>query len=201
MKLKAMTMLAAFTAMAAHAGGKSQTSADRSVTVCVEGEGLSTVEWRAKGLASVMFANIGVQLNWRNGLRECPERGIMISLTGRTPSDLKPGALAYALPYEGTHVQVFVDRIFEMFQEATVPTVLGYVFVHEITHVLQGVARHSESGVMKAHWTGDDCGQMGCRALKFESKDIDLIGDSGAVGLEPPQRGERGRDSAKPSSL
>jgi hypothetical protein len=31
-------------------------------------------------------------------------------------------------------------------------TVLGYVLVHEVAHVLLGSTGHSEAGVMRAHW-------------------------------------------------
>ena len=33
---------------------------------------------------------------------------------------------------------------------------LAYIFAHEIAHALQGVGRHSKSGIMKAEWTIDD---------------------------------------------
>ena len=59
--------------------------------------------------------------------------------------------LAYALPYEGTHIVILFDRVRKM-QPNYVPAVLAHVLVHEVTHILQGIQRHSESGVMKAHW-------------------------------------------------
>jgi hypothetical protein len=33
-----------------------------------------------------------------------------------------------------------------------VPIILGHVLVHEITYILQGICRHSESRIMKARW-------------------------------------------------
>src|SRR5712692_6729361 len=37
---------------------------------------------------------------------------------------------------------------------------LGHVLAHEITHMLQYTALHSDSGVMKAHWDGPELSQM-----------------------------------------
>jgi len=41
-----------------------------------------------------------------------------------------------------------------------VSSVLAHVLVHEVTHILQGIPRHSESGVMKAQWDSNDFAQM-----------------------------------------
>jgi hypothetical protein len=56
-----------------------------------------------------------------------------------------------------------------------VPVLLGHVLAHEITHILQGVARHSAEGVMKAHWTEDDFAEMSFKPLRFTEEDITLI--------------------------
>jgi hypothetical protein len=52
---------------------------------------------------------------------------------------------------------------------------LGHVLVHEITHVLQEVPRHSESGMMKARWEGADFARMRHQTLPFAEEDIRLI--------------------------
>jgi hypothetical protein len=49
------------------------------------------------------------------------------------------------------------------------------VLVHEITHILQGVDRHSESGIMKAQWTIDDYRAMASKPLSFTPLDVKLI--------------------------
>jgi hypothetical protein len=46
---------------------------------------------------------------------------------------------------------------------------------HGITHVLQRLSRHSESGVMKAHWNDRDLEQMAFRPLSFEAADVEWI--------------------------
>jgi len=52
---------------------------------------------------------------------------------------------------------------------------LGHVLVHEITHVLQGVSRHSEEGVMKARWNIPDFRAMEAHPLPFDRLDVLLI--------------------------
>ena len=58
----------------------------------------------ARGLASAMFANIGVTLAWRSGSPSPSETGaVAMEFVADTPETVKPGALALALPYEGVH--------------------------------------------------------------------------------------------------
>ena len=40
---------------------------------------------------------------------------------------------------------------------------------------LQGVSRHSDQGIMKAHWDQKEYRYMACKPLEFETEDIDLI--------------------------
>lgn len=174
--------ITAITTMVLMAGAVAQaaptTAPDRKVTVCVEGLSLPTVDGagtRARAIASQMFAAIDVTIVWRYEFRGCPEQGIRVTLLERTPDNLKPGALAYALPYEGTHIRIFFDRIARNHNKPHVPIVLAHVLVHEITHILQGISRHSATGVMKAHWELADYRNMTGRPLAFEDKDIDLI--------------------------
>lgn len=47
--------------------------------------------------------------------------------------------------------------------------------VHEITHVLEGINRHSEEGVMKAIWSAKDYERMRDHPLPFAPVDVDLI--------------------------
>jgi hypothetical protein len=129
----------------------------------------------AEALASRIFASIGVTIEWRTDLQQCPAEGIRINLSFRTPEELKPGALAYAKPYEGAHVLVLYDRIAQNPCQRQIPYVLGHVLAHEITHMLQGISRHSASGVMKANWTRNDFAGMVVQPLRFEDKDVELI--------------------------
>jgi predicted Zn-dependent protease len=91
------------------------------------------------------------------------------------PDQRLPGALAFALPYEGVHIQVFYNRVQAATEPELTPTVLAHVLAHEITHILQGTSRHSESGVMKARWNHDDYLQMKLKPLSFTEEDEQLI--------------------------
>jgi hypothetical protein len=174
MKTTVLIAIAALTGVAAEAssiGGM----AERRVTVCMESNAHSDDIVRAQILASKIFAGIGLTIDWRLGFRDCPSSAMMISLSNNTPGALQPGAFAYAMPYEGTQIRVFYDRLANTFTRSMVPTVLGHVLAHEITHILQGVCRHSASGMMKANWRRQDFDDMRTKPLPFTSEDIDLI--------------------------
>jgi len=145
---------------------------ERQVMVCMAPTLDIRLENRAKAVSSAIFAGIGVNIQWRH-LSHCSTQGILITFSNDTPASLMPGALAYALPYEGTHIVVFYDRVKN--KPGNVSILLGHVIAHEVTHILQGVARHSESGVMKANWTGADYQQMIREPLQFARQDVSLI--------------------------
>jgi hypothetical protein len=67
---------------------------------------------------------------------------------------------------------VFYDRIK---QKPAPGELLAHVMVHEITHILQGISRHSDSGVMKANWSGEDFQRMRYKVLPFAEEDVVLI--------------------------
>ena len=49
------------------------------------------------------------------------------------------------------------------------------MLAHEIGHVLQGSARHSEIGIMKANWSEREVMSMATKQLQFTRLDIELI--------------------------
>jgi hypothetical protein len=128
---------------------------------------------QAENLAASMFGSIGVQVDWRRGEpRSSSGQALAIQLAAKTPKDEMPGALAYAKPHEGVHIVVFWDRI----QFGPAPArLLAHVMVHEITHILEGTCRHSETGIMKAQWTDEDRRAMQIQPLRFAPVDVDLI--------------------------
>jgi hypothetical protein len=145
-----------------------------TVQICVDGNSETWTISRAQGIAAKMFAGIEIKIEWLAGWR-CPAGTIRVGLLNDTPAQLLPGALAYALPYEGTHVVVFFDRITSRADRGLVPVLLGHVLVHEVTHILEGVVRHSSEGIMKAQWAREDYQQMARKPLPFAQKDVDLI--------------------------
>jgi hypothetical protein len=173
MKIVAMTLMAAIVGVAAESKQPQQ-----KLTVYLRDNAVVPlgVETQALGLANQMFGTIGIRLDWRIGEppRTQSAQHIFIELATGTPANLRPRALAYALPYEGVHIQVFYDRVWSQARSLRIQ-LLAHVLVHEITHVLQGIDRHSDSGVMKAVWTGEDYSRMRVGPLPFAPEDVELI--------------------------
>ena len=174
--------LMALLSMLALAGGLvSAEEREQEVAVCIENDFDAAIQ-RTQAMTSRMFATIGVRIEWLRGQRSCiaaPD-SIVIILNTATPRDYHPGALAFALPNEGKHIRVFYDRVRKSVGPLTLPALLAHVFAHEIAHLLQGVSRHSTTGVMKEHWDTQDYNQIAFRGLSFTDQDVRLI----HLGLE-----------------
>jgi len=174
--------LSAVVTIAAIAGGSAW--ADQTVTARMA-PGLDVrARNEAQRLASEIFASAGVQLTWPRDCRSCPDADILVSLSFHTAADQHPDAMAYALPYEGTHIVVFYDRVQQKVEPSRAPILLAYVLAHEITHILQNVVHHSAGGVMKARWDSADLFEMGRKPLGFTDHDVELI----QLGLERRSR-------------
>jgi hypothetical protein len=145
------------------------------VDVCMEWGSNQLIVGQAQHTASQMFAGIGVTIQWHRIGKFCPAEAMQISLINHAAENYFPGALAFALPYDGAHIQIFCDRFMGSAKPKSFPSRLAHVMVHEITHILQGVVRHSESGVMKASWTEADYDEMSWKPLPFTQTDILLI--------------------------
>ncbi len=172
MRLMVMAMIAAVAARA----GTAEIPDARTVTVCMD-PGTELLTARAsESTASQIFAEIGVRIQWYR-MRQCPlKSAILVSLSTQTPAEqLPPLALARSFPFEGTHIEVFFDRVTCRVEPALVIRLLAYVLVHEITHILQGVNSHSETGIMKASWDSGDYFEMGRRGLRFTESDIGKV--------------------------
>jgi len=127
----------------------------------------------ARQMAGDIFFHAGIKLQWHDE-QHCPSGALRVSLVSQTPENSHPGALAYALPYEGIHIVVFMDRV-SAISPASTPRVLAHVLAHEITHILQGCAHHSPSGLMKSHWCEGDFKAMAYSYLPFTAEDLELI--------------------------
>ena len=135
---------------------------------------------RARTLAAEMFAGVGVQIDWRAGQRAesqlLREGAIAVRLTLDTPDEFKSTVGAFATPSEGVHITVLYQHLaWSLAKPGLAPALLAHVLVHEITHILEGIARHSETGIMKANWTSGDYYDMQTKTLAFASEDIELI--------------------------
>lgn len=145
-----------------------------AVDVCVEGplvqeRILNKALWVARGV----YREIAVDVRWRCSANP-GERDVQIGFVESHNSRLSKHAVAYALPYEGRTIRIFLDRI-RRYPEATRGNMLGYIIAHEMGHLLQGIARHSENGLMKPDWDDHDRYLMWLRKLKFTEVDVELI--------------------------
>jgi len=149
----------------------------RTVTICMDDAHQIRVAFAAQ-TASNIFAAIGVGVEWRSD-RVCPSSldVIRVSISCQSDETQRPNVLAYALPFEGTHIVVFYDRVTRTAGSVSLPAneVLAYVLVHEITHILQGLNRHSTAGIMKARWKSAEYWEMRSRALRFTVEDVELL--------------------------
>lgn len=158
---------------------RQEQAGSRSITICLSYNLEPKVEVAsALGIASKMFAEIGIQLNGHSGQQYCKntaERTIVVNLSSQTPATRHPGALAYALPFEGQHIEIFYDRTVRLgLSPSLTARLLAYVLVHEITHLLQRLDHHSSDGIMKPHWKTEEF--LGKRSrLTFTEDDVDLI--------------------------
>jgi hypothetical protein len=172
MKTSTLIAMAAILAGSAWAATKLD---NQTVLVCIDDRGYTAVA-DAAPRASILFRSAGVKLKWHSDASFCEGKrdAIVVSLLTSTPKNFLPGALAYALPYEGVHIEVFYDRI-ALADPDLVPFLMAHVMVHEITHILQGTDQHSSSGVMKAHWNSYDYILMKTGRLTFTGPDVEII--------------------------
>lgn len=177
MKLMSVVAVGAAVTAAAWAGDGAQAE-QPTVTVCMSRRGNPTA-FRAEAIATQVFARIGVRIDWPADQDSCilsPD-SIAITLSDQTPPGLYPGVLAYAAPYQGTRIVVFYDRVLNTVTRSQQSLLLGYVLAHEISHLLQGISRHSASGIMKRKWEARDYVEMRWNALRFTEYDVSLIRD------------------------
>jgi hypothetical protein len=148
------------------------------VVVSAEDRSMS-VPW-AMSVTSRIFAAAGVRIKWHFGepsRREAPIP-IIITLTSDTPNELMPGALAYAQVFEGVHIRIFLDRLRRgAIDSGSRPRtyLLAHVMAREITHILEGIDRHSGAGVMESKWTAAEIEQMTVNPLSLAPEDVELI--------------------------
>jgi len=162
------TMMLTFSVVA-----KPDTPAE-SVTICMMDQGMNLVAMSsARAKISKIFVDIGITIRWTGPSHDrCPAGSIMITFLDVEPRE-RPEALAYALPFEGRHIFVLINRIKNLnLGPKCVPTVLSYVVAHEIGHILMGRTCHSSKGIMKAHWTQDEYSEMFSRGLAFLPEDV-----------------------------
>ena len=90
----------------------------------------------------------------------------------------------------GRYSDVFYDRATELHGDWNVglSDILGSVMAHELGHLLLGSNAHSSTGIMRAHWQGEELHRLSRGSLEFTSEQADhmrgkLNGDRPAVAL------------------
>jgi hypothetical protein len=128
-----------------------------------------------KAIVSSIFETAGVQIHWHDG------KAVPHSFGIRVVEHASPSAGLDALAstrLAGAEITIFEDRVRRHLRRAhpaAANIALAYVFAHELAHAMQGVARHSETGILKAHWSGDDLTAMLFHRLTFTDSDAKLI--------------------------
>jgi hypothetical protein len=128
---------------------------------------------QAEATAARIYAGVGVKIVWRSR----QTTAIWMKFDTGVTAAVHPGAMGYATPYGGvgTCIHVLLDRVRSTGSQRLEGLLLGHVMAHELGHVLEGISRHSDSGIMKARWEDRDFDQMLVRPLSFSAEDVDLI--------------------------
>ena len=148
--------------------------------VCVEHRETANnlVMNQAQGIVTMIFGQAGVRINWLPSrlCRNAALGAIRLEIDMEAPAHFSSETLAYALPYagSGTTIHVFYTRIMEGHRELGAQ-ILGHVIAHEMGHVLEGIARHSPDGLMKARWDQHDYVRMKRQHLSFSAEDVELM--------------------------
>ena len=154
-------------------------------------------------LASAIFNKIGVRLIWHAGELPAGQGAIGICIVEHAPKSASPKALASAQlsGSSRSEITIYEDRVQSLLDEgrglAAVAT--GYILAHELAHVMQGVARHSESGILKVRWSGDDWNEMMIHKLAFTDSDVELIHRGLALQLAGRRSGPAEAESGGPA--
>lgn len=143
------------------------------------------VQSQAEDVAGRLFASIGIEVRWVPAPRcaKDPPTGsvVYVYYEASAPSDAPADVSAFAR-FGGSRVPavyLLYDRVLSresgFWYRPLVPTVMGYLLAHELTHAIQGVVRHSTSGLMKPYWTARDQAAMVDGKMTFTSADVVLL--------------------------
>lgn len=160
------------------AAADNESRSKTSVPICLVAGPDRFVVDAAMTLASRMFIITGVRLEWRKApmCQAGEAEPVFLILQAHTPNADLPTALGVAMPLEGSHAWVFYDRVVRTTHDDNeTVALLAHVMAHEIGHVLEGLIRHSDSGILKAYWSPGDLARMAQFPLLFTQADVILI--------------------------
>lgn len=186
-----------FAAFAVNAGD--QSIADRTPAVEVFVPGIvryqtAFVFRKAELVATGIYDAIGVRVVWRSDERHpsgCVSQPlhstILVSFRISDSGSVNDQALALSHPYlkTGPCVTLLMDRLEAAIQlnPLSAYALVGHVIAHELGHVLEGVTRHSDTGLMKERWLTNEVWKMKEHPIEFAPSDAALI--RAALGAGP----------------
>ena len=147
---------------------------------------------QGKVVAWGIFRQIGVGLIWHpvRSANGTERSGFTIRLREHAPDTAAPAALASTRleDFRGREITIYKDRLegFVVSHPNLASVAAGYVMAHELAHAMQGIDRHSDSGILKACWTRYDFEDMVYLKLNFTSADVALIHEG--LTLQLPSR-------------
>ncbi len=184
-RLAAVLAMAAAGLYAAQSAQQGTVTQKATVIVCMESDPHALQGVRP--VTAATFARIGVRIVW-HALDACPVGADAIQVRlSRDPATVRASsseALAATQLY-ARRVTVFPERVEELSHNWGI-SMMSNVLVHEITHVLEGIDRHSSTGVMKARWDDKDYFAMRSKPPDFAPEDLILI----YAGLKIPRAPE-----------
>jgi hypothetical protein len=180
MKLGCIALTAALLTATAHAAEGNSAGRTLKIYVIPAPDVPMPIIGPAKETVRKIYARIGIFVQYspvfpKRG--QTPQEMAMIVYLRTDCEDQVQGGVAAAQPYKGSGmIQVCYDRLKWAGKNPIFShRLLGYIMAHEIAHNLQGIARHSDAGIMKARWTAEEYTRIAVIELRFDPHDIRLI--------------------------
>jgi hypothetical protein len=158
-----------------------QPKGNYSITVCLHEHVSAPEVHMAMSIASLILRQAGVRIRWCHRLQDDDgdPAPVLVEILADASADTPPGVQARSFPYaaHGARIEVYRNRVLYLVPEGHVASgsVLGHVLAHEITHVIEGISRHSNEGLMAAHWSTEVVRQMVRAPLPLLPHDVQLI--------------------------
>lgn len=160
-------------------------AADRiQAAVCIDYDREARLVQTAQPVATRLLAATDVTLRWYTGFKSCPANALRISMQEHSSPSEHPRGLrlcrALRQSGESSTIRAFLDRVLASQPGGpesgnALPALLGHVLAHEIAHMLEGVVRHSDTGLMRAHWMAEDNRRMRTAPRAWDPTDIEMI--------------------------
>ena len=177
MKYTLLVLLLAATAYAAEAAH--EPPFDLTVYVSEDMTVPPSISSLAEWMAGRILPQADVRVTWKH---HDPPSGSAWRAHGMTvefKAEVVPSeqcTLGRARPYDGSSVTILYNCMHWAEQNTVLASsLLAHTLAHEITHNLQGVDHHSETGIMKPVFTQADFCEMTVHSLPFTPLDLQLI--------------------------